>query len=100
MAEPTVYDVVRGLAPGQRVELTHEVKVGFHRWLTTIVGEVVRVERWRHGLHYARNHDDHVFSDVLVLKLGDGEETTLTIDEFTEVRALTSPDAPTASGLE
>ena len=91
MVDSTVYDIVRGLVPGQRVEVTHEVKVGFRRWHTTISGTVVRMERRRHGLQYRRNFDDKVYSDSLLLKLEDGEETTVTVDEFTQVRLL--PDA-------
>ena len=47
------------------------------------VGEVVRTERRRHGLHFRRNHDDKVFSDTILLELPDGELTTVTMDEFT-----------------
>lgn len=88
MAEPSVYDTVRNLNPGDQVEVVHEVKVGFRRWSTTTRGTVVGVERRRHGLHYARNSDDKVFSDVLVLQLEGGEQTTLAIDEFTRIELL------------
>ncbi len=90
MAEPSVYEVVQRLVPGQRIELTHEVKVGFRRWMTSVDGTVLKVDRRRHGLHYRRNHDDKVFSDVIVLRRDDGEETTVTIDEFTQVKVLST----------
>jgi hypothetical protein len=32
--------------------------------------------------------DDKVFSDLIVLKTGDGSLTTVTIDEFTELRRI------------
>jgi hypothetical protein len=79
---------VQRLQPGDRLEVKHEVKVGFRRWMTTTVGEVVRKERRRHSLHFMRNHDDKVFSDVIVLRREDGELTTVTIDEFSEIRVL------------
>jgi hypothetical protein len=78
------------LRPGDRVEVTHEVKVGLKRWHTTTCGTVVRSERRRHGLHYRRNSDDHVYSDVLVLEGEDGSLTTVTMDEFTTLRRLES----------
>jgi hypothetical protein len=74
------------LQPGDRVELEHTVTVGMQHWVTKTAGAVVRTERRRHGLHHQRNFDDKVFSDLIVLKLPDGELTTVTLDEFTVLR--------------
>lgn len=74
------------LKPGDRVEVVHTVKVGLKSWTTTTVGTVERTERRRHGLHVRRNPDDKVFSDVIVLRLDSGELTTVTLDEFTELK--------------
>ena len=86
--DATTRDEVNALAPGDRVEIVHEVKVGLSRWNATTVGTVDRVERRRHGLHFRRNADDKVFSDMIVLKLDDGSLTTITLDEFTTLRKL------------
>lgn len=80
--------VFEQLQPGNQVELQHEVRVGLHSWETVTTGRVVRAERRRHGLHYRRNHDDKVFSDVLVLQRPDGELTTVTLDEYSVLRKL------------
>ena len=80
--------VFEQLQPGDQVELVHEVKVGFRTWSTTTVGEVVEARRRRHGLHHQRNFDDKAFSDVIVLKKPDGELTTVTLDEFSELSKL------------
>jgi hypothetical protein len=37
-------------------------------------------------MHFQRNPDDKVFSDVVLLELPDGELTTVTMDEFTAIR--------------
>ena len=74
------------LQPGDAVDVTHQVKVGLKYWNVVTHGRVLRKERRRHGLHYRRNGDDRVFSDVLVLELHSGELTTITMDEFTELR--------------
>jgi hypothetical protein len=79
------------LQPGDRVEVTHEVKVGFRRWYVTTAGTVVAKDRRRHGLHYQRNFDDKAFSDILILRRDDGELTTITLDEFTELRKVDAP---------
>ena len=77
------------LQPGDRVEVIHGVTVGSSaKWSTTTVGYVLRRERRRHGLHFRRNPDDKVYSDVLILSREDGELTTVTMDEFTRVRKL------------
>ncbi len=77
------------LQPGDRVEVAHGVTVGSSaKWSTTTVGRVLRRERRRHGLHFRRNPDDKVFSDVLILARDDGELTTVTMDEFTRLKKL------------
>ena len=89
MTEPSeTLSVFESLEPGDRVELRHEVKVGFRRWHTTTAGTVVAAERRRHSLHFQRNHDDKVYSDVIVLELEDGSLTTVTLDEFSVLRKL------------
>ena len=90
MPYPQTLEVYQALQPGDRVEVQHEVKVGFRRWNSTSVGEVVSKERRRHSLHYDRNFDDKVFSDVIVLRRDSGELTTVTLDEFSELRKLDS----------
>ncbi|MCP3696212.1 MAG: hypothetical protein GY917_28705 [Planctomycetaceae bacterium] len=81
-------EVFQQLKPGDRVQLVHAVKVGFRDWTNTTVGTVVKTERRRHGLHFQRNQDDQVFSDVLVLSRDDGELTTVTLDDFSELTRL------------
>lgn len=85
---PTPREMIAELKPGDRIEVVHEIKVGLKRWPMSSVGEVVRVERRRHGLHYQRNRDDKVFSDLIVMRRDDGELTTVTLDEFTEIKRL------------
>ncbi len=80
--------VFHQLQPGDRVELKHEVKVGLNRWETVTVGQVLRCERRRHGLHRRRNTDDRVFSDLIVVKQDDGDVTTVTLDEFSVLRKI------------
>ena len=83
------------LQPGDMVELEHEVKVGWKVWPTVTKGEVVRVERRRHGLHTKRSFDDKVFSDLVVLRKPDGELTTVTIDDFSLLKRASEPAADT-----
>ncbi len=83
--ESTVLSI-EDIKAGDRIEVEHRVTVGLRNWTTRTAGKVVRTERRRHGLHFRRNLDDKVFSDVILLELPDGELTTLTMDEFTLLR--------------
>jgi len=77
------------LQPGDRVEVIHGVTVGSSaKWTTTTIGKVLRTERRRHGLHFQRNPDDKVYSDVVILARDNGELTTVTVDEFTRLRRV------------
>jgi len=88
-AEQATRGLYEQLEPGDRVEVVHGVTVGSSgAWTTTTVGKVLRRERRRHGLHFRRNADDKVFSDVLILARDDGELTTVTIDEYARLRQL------------
>jgi hypothetical protein len=88
MPYPQTLETFASLQPGDRVEVVHEVKVGFRDWTTTTLGTVVATDRRRHSLHFNRNFDDKVFSDVLILRRDDGELTTITLDEFSELRKV------------
>jgi hypothetical protein len=88
MPYPDTLETFAALRPGDRVEVTHEVKVGFRRWTVKTVGTVVATDRRRHSLHFNRNFDDKVYSDVVILKRDDGELTTITLDEYSELRKL------------
>ena len=88
MAYARTLETFASLQPGDRVEITHEVKVGFRNWNTLTIGTVVSKDRRRHSLHFNRNFDDKVYSDILILKRDDGELTTVTLDEFSDLRKV------------
>lgn len=85
---PESLQIYESLEPGDRVAVIHEVKVGFQRWKTRTTGRVVSKQRGRHGLHFRRHQDDKVFSDLLILQRPDGELTTITLDEFSDLEKL------------
>ncbi|HEY2148808.1 MAG TPA: hypothetical protein VGH32_12785 [Pirellulales bacterium] len=88
-ADPASSRLFDELKPGDRIEVDHDVKIGSSaEWNTKTVGTVVRKERRRHGLHFRRNPDDKVYSDLIILARDDGELTTATMDEFTRLRRL------------
>jgi hypothetical protein len=88
MTHADTLETFHRLQPGDRIEVRHEVKVGFRSWTSTTRGAVVSIDRRRHSLHFNRNFDDKVFSDLIILRRDDGELTTVTLDEFSEIRVL------------
>jgi hypothetical protein len=86
VAATTNRDLFRNLRPGDRVEVEHLVTIGPRAWTTQTGGTVVRTERLRHGLHFRRNFDERVRSDVILLERPDGEVTAVAMDEFTTLR--------------
>jgi hypothetical protein len=88
MSYPAALETFATLQPGDRVEVTHEIKIGFRNWNAKTIGTVVATDRRRHSLHFNRNFDDKVYSDVLILKRDDGELTTITVDEFSAIRRV------------
>ena len=88
MSYPAALETFASLQQGDRVEVTHQVRVGFREWYTKTIGTVVGKDRRRHSLHFNRNFDDKVYSDVLILRRDDGELTTVTLDEFSELRKV------------
>ena len=75
------------LKAGDRVKITQRVKVGLKVWTTSVAGTVEWIERRREGLHVNRNFDDKAFADLIVLRKDGpaGDETTVTLDEWTQV---------------
>ena len=90
MSYPQAIEVFESLQPGDRVEVVHQVRVGFRSWESKTVGEVVRKQRRRHSLHFNRNYDDKVYSDILVLRRDDGELTTITLDEYSDLKKIST----------
>jgi ribosomal protein L19 len=71
------------LRPGDQIRVTQRIKVGLKVWTTNVAGTVEKIERRRNGLHVKRNFDDAAFQDLILLRKPDGEQTTVTLDEFT-----------------
>jgi hypothetical protein len=74
------------LGPGDRIEVEHRVTVGTQSWDAKVSGTVLRTERRRHGPHFRRAPDDAVYSDIILLRLCDGELSVVAMDEFTTLR--------------
>ena len=94
MTEVELRQLYIDLQPNDRVEVMHQIKIGFREHTSRVQGTVVNKDRRESGIDsgYRRNFDDKYWFDHLVLRKEDGELTTVTIDEYTELRRLETID--------
>src|SRR5687767_3999305 len=78
----------KSLVPGAVVEVTQQVVSRNHAWPNRTRGVVVRYEQKQTGSWFAHSKDDKLWLDRLVLRLEDGEITTLNLDRFSQVEVI------------
>jgi hypothetical protein len=83
-------------SPGSIVRITQQIPRRIDTVTTTISGTVVRQERQPSGSWYARNKDNKVWLDRIIVRKDDGEITILNLDEYTVVEVLRGPAGVTA----
>jgi len=90
MTEKEMRQLYNDLQEGDRVEVTHHIKIGSKQHTTSEIGTVVSKDRRQAGSDcgYARNWDDRYWFDHLILKKEDGELTALVMDEFIQLKRL------------
>lgn len=78
------------LRPNDHIKVTRRIKVGMKIWYTSVCGRVIRTDRRRNGLHVDRSNDDKAFQDIILMYRDGtpGEETTVSMDEFTVLESL------------
>jgi hypothetical protein len=85
------------LSPGQKtaaypagtvVRVTQQIPHRLDTCTASVTGRVVRQERHGSGSWYARNKDNRLWLDRLVLEKADGEITILNLDEYSVVEVL------------
>ena len=79
-------------APGSVVRITQQIPRRTDTVTATITGTIVRQERQPSGSWYARNKDNQVWLDRLVVRKDDGEITILNLDEYTVVEVVRGPE--------
>jgi hypothetical protein len=82
--------------PGTAVRVTQQIPHRADTCTTAVTGQVVRQERHSSGSWFARNKDDRVWLDRLVIRKADGEITILNLDEYSVVEVLGA--APSGAG--
>jgi hypothetical protein len=78
-------------APGTRVRVTQQVRVGHRRWQTQVVGFVLKEGRRPVGGIEMGGKASCCHQKTLQLKREDGELTEVALDENTQVETIASP---------
>jgi hypothetical protein len=85
------------LRPGARVKVTQQIAARDYSLGTEVVGTVVGFEQKQTGSWYAHSKNDKLWLDRLLLKLDDGELTTLILDDYSHVEILQPATASAAA---
>jgi hypothetical protein len=80
--------VLRGLAPGERIELTQTVRVGSKVWTTTVQGIFRALNYLATGLATHRVPEDDIIVPTVHFTKDNGELSSITLDEQSQVRTI------------
>ena len=86
------------LPPGTRVKVTQQIAARDYTWTSDVIGTVLEYEQKQTGSWYAHSKNDKLWLDRLLIRLDDGELTTLNLDDYSHVEVLTPAPAKAAEG--
>jgi hypothetical protein len=74
--------------PGQRVKVTQQIAARNYTWVSETIGTVVDFCQKPTGSWFAHSRNDRLWLDRLVIRMDDGEITTLSLDGHSVVEVL------------
>ncbi|QOJ13298.1 MAG: hypothetical protein HRU75_01020 [Planctomycetia bacterium] len=80
--------MITELTPGRRVRIIQQVQRREGDWRMEVVGEVVDATQEKTGSWYAHSKDDKLWLTRVRLRKNDGELTTISVDQHTQVEFL------------
>jgi hypothetical protein len=80
------------LAPGTRVRVTQQIPHQKQGWTQAIEGVVTRWQQAKTGSWFAHAKDDRLWLDRLELRRDDGELVVLSLDQYTVIDVMGTPD--------
>jgi hypothetical protein len=73
------------LRPGTRVKVTQQIAARDYAWISEVRGTVVSYQQKQTGSWFAHSKGDKLWLDRLTLQKPDGEQTSLILDEFSNI---------------
>ena len=80
--------VQQAYSEGQRVRVTQQIPKGDSYMVTTFEGTVVSYSQEKTGSWYAHSKDKKLWLDRLDLRMDDGEERVVNLDQYTRVELV------------
>jgi hypothetical protein len=84
------------LKPGQQIRVRQKIDRREGDWTLAVTGTVVEVKTRKTGSWFAHGRDNKVWLNSIVLRKGDGELSTLNVDQWTEIELISDAPAATA----
>jgi hypothetical protein len=85
------------LQPGALVEVTQQIVTRDKTWPNRTRGVILRYEQKQTGSWFAHSKDDKLWLDRLVLRLEDGEITSLSLDRYSQLNVVNPAPAEPAA---
>ena len=79
------------------MKVTQQIAARDHTWTTEVRGTIVDYAQKETGSWFAHSRDDKLWLDRLVIKKGDGEISTLILDDYSRVEIETAAAPPKES---
>lgn len=76
------------LRPGQRIRVRQSIHRREGDWVTTVEGEILTVDDEKTGSWFAHSKDKKLWLKRIRLKKADGDLTTITLDQRSEVEVV------------
>jgi hypothetical protein len=78
-------DIPSRLKPGVRVKVTQQIAARDYAWISEVRGTVIEYRQMQTGSWFAHSKNDKLWLDRLTIRKGDGEITTLNLDDYSVV---------------
>ncbi len=86
---PELTDLLKGLKPGQRIQITHTVRVGSSaKWTATVQGTFRDVNFLATGLATDRVPEDDIVVPTVHFTKDNGELSSVTLDEHSKIEVI------------
>jgi len=85
---PDLLVVVEKLQPGQKIKITHLIRVGLKTWPATIKGTFRHADSLATGLATERDPHDDIIVPVVHFTKENGEMSSVALDEHTKIEVI------------
>jgi hypothetical protein len=86
--DPALAEMLQKLRPGQRIQITQTVRVGYDEWTTTTIGTFREVNYLVTGLATDRVPQDDIVVVAVHFTKENGEMSSVTLDEKSKIEVV------------